>query len=402
MRIEPTAEPVAPEAVMGFMLWPENPFWSFQFLRVIAEAYFGGADFTECYLAVRGVKAGDIEGWYERFFALAAELEKKATCLAKDGHIVSARQKWLRAGNYYRAAGSFHTVFDTRGVEALQGRRRCFQAAARLTTPTVTPVEIPYEGTTLPGYLCAAPETASRPAPAAIIFGGGDAASEEMYFRLGGPLAERGFTVLLIDGPGQGEALRRGIVNRHDWEVPVGAAVDSLLKLDDVDPRRIAVVGASMGGLYAARAAAFEPRLAACVVWGGAYDLGYGLTLPRARDPKALAHGLKIFGAKDLEDARAKIARYTLKGVTERLTCPVLVVTGEAEMAFMHLAGTTFRPNEWYSEHPRRLFDEIPHDRKSLLFYPIGTPGANHDQADADATAIEDISDWLETTLITA
>jgi hypothetical protein len=29
-------------------------------------------------------------------------------------------------------------------------------------------------------------------------------------------------------------------------------------------------------------------------------------------------------------------------------------------------------------------------------------PGANHDQADSDATAIEDICDWLETTLITA
>jgi hypothetical protein len=48
-----TAEQVAPKTVMGFMLWPENPFWFFQFLRLIAEAYFGGADFTECYLAAR-------------------------------------------------------------------------------------------------------------------------------------------------------------------------------------------------------------------------------------------------------------------------------------------------------------------------------------------------------------
>src|SRR5262245_34066265 len=153
--------------------------------------------------------------------------------------------------------------------------------------------------------------------------------------------ALREFTVLLIDGPGQGEALHRGIVNRHDWEVPVGAAIDYLLTLDSVDPRRIAVVGASMGGFYAARAAAFEPRLSACVAWGGAYDLGYGLQLPRAKDPKALEHGLKVFGAKDLEDGMAKIARYTLKGAADRIQCPTLIVTGEAEMAFMHPAGST-------------------------------------------------------------
>src|SRR5262249_43676606 len=48
--------------------------------------------------------------------------------------------------------------------------------------------------------------------------------------------------------------------------------IDYLLAQGTVDPRRIAVVGASMGGFYAARAAAFEPRLAACVAWGGAYD----------------------------------------------------------------------------------------------------------------------------------
>jgi len=160
MRSEPTTELVAPEAVMGFLIWPENPFWSFQFLRLIAEAYFGGADFTECYLAVRSVKAGDIEGWYERLYALALSLEKQAERIAADGHLVSARQKWLRASNYYRAAGSFHTVCDAPGEQALQGRQRCFQKAAKLTTLAVTPVELPYEGVTLlslrhsPGASC--------------------------------------------------------------------------------------------------------------------------------------------------------------------------------------------------------------------------------------------------------
>ena len=69
-------------------------------------------------------------------------------------------------------------------------------------------------------------------------------------------------------------------------------------------------------------------------------------------------------------------------------------------MAFMHPAGSTFRPSEWHNAHPKRLFDEIPHTNKSLLIFPIGKPGANHDQADADAVAVEDICDWLQATLI--
>jgi hypothetical protein len=42
----------------------------------------------------------------------------------------------------------------------------------------------------------------------------------------------------------------------------------------EIDPNQIALMGISMGGYLAARAAAFEDRISACILYNGVYD-GY-------------------------------------------------------------------------------------------------------------------------------
>ena len=53
---------------------------------------------------------------------------------------------------------------------------------------------------------------------------------------------------------------------RLDYEVPVKAVVDYALLRDDVDEERLAMVGFSLGGYFASRAAIYEKRIKACVV----------------------------------------------------------------------------------------------------------------------------------------
>ena len=48
--------------------------------------------------------------------------------------------------------------------------------------------------------------------------------------------------------------------------------LDFVLKLPAVDPKRIALMGVSLGGLLAPRAAAFEKRIAAVIANDGLYD----------------------------------------------------------------------------------------------------------------------------------
>ena len=61
---------------------------------------------------------------------------------------------------------------------------------------------------------------------------------------------------------------------RVDWEAVVTPVVDFALTLPGVDPQKIALMGVSMGGVLAPRAAAFEKRISALVANDGLYDFG--------------------------------------------------------------------------------------------------------------------------------
>ena len=81
---------------------------------------------------------------------------------------------------------------------------------------------------------------------------------------------------MTFEGPGQGGMIRKQkIPFRYDWEKVVTPVIDyALSRKEIVDPNRIALMGISMGGYLAARAVAFEHRIAACVLYNGVYD-GY-------------------------------------------------------------------------------------------------------------------------------
>ncbi|MGY1826512.1 alpha/beta hydrolase family protein [Blastococcus sp. SYSU DS0541] len=66
----------------------------------------------------------------------------------------------------------------------------------------------------------------------------------------------------------------QGLIARIDTEVWAGAAVDWLEARSDVDAAGIGIVGWSLGGYYAPRAAAFEKRFALCVAWAANHDWG--------------------------------------------------------------------------------------------------------------------------------
>jgi cephalosporin-C deacetylase-like acetyl esterase len=69
---------------------------------------------------------------------------------------------------------------------------------------------------------------------------------------------------------------------RHDYEVPVRYAIDYLEGRADVDAHRVGLMGVSMGGYYAPRAAAFEPRVKAVIANAGGYNIvGHFERLPK-------------------------------------------------------------------------------------------------------------------------
>ena len=231
----------------------DNPLFDGQFLRALSHSYYGCADLGECWMTAGLIQDGDLEGWYNGWFKLADRVYASAVASRDAGHNVSARNAFLRASNYYRTA-SVHLYLipvDPRAVTALGRQTESFVQAARLFTPTFNSVEIPFENTTLPGYLYL-PADSKSPRPTLILTGGYDGTCEETIMETGFAGIQRGYNVLTFDGPGQGRVLfDQKIYMRPDWENVIKPVVDYTLKQPGIDPKRIALVGRSFGGYLA-------------------------------------------------------------------------------------------------------------------------------------------------------
>ena len=187
---------------------------------------------------------------------------------ADKGHQTSAREAFLRASlSYYKNAAFFldGTPDPSRILPTWKAHRECFDEAASRFDPPVEKVEIPYEDTTLPGYLFKVDDS-GRSRPLLLLNNGSDSDAADMYLMGGAAALERGYNALAYDGPGQGAALfLQDLHFRPDWEEVVTPVVDFALGRPEVDQERIAIMGVSQAGYWVPRAVAFEHRIAAAI-----------------------------------------------------------------------------------------------------------------------------------------
>jgi 2,6-dihydroxypseudooxynicotine hydrolase len=189
-------------------------------------------------------------------------------------------------------------------------------------------VAIPYEhGLNMYGIL-RKPWHHPKP-PIVILLPGLDSVKEELH-EYGNDMLRRGLAVLAIDGPGQGE-MEFDCALRHDYEVPIGYAIDYLESRHDVDATRVGIMGVSLGGYFAPRAAAYEPRVKAAICLAGAYDLAQHFEHYPLLTREAFIYRCK---AADETEARVKLQPFSLKGVASQITCPLLVIIGARDRLF--------------------------------------------------------------------
>lgn len=205
-----------------------------------------------------------------------------------------------------------------------------------------------------------------------------------MHAKLGRALLQQGWLVLLPDGPGQGEARRRGIGARADYEVAVAAMLDAVWDRPGVDHERVALVGTSMGGYFAARAAAFEQRVRALVVWGAFYGIdGDRAPQPGSDAAGRLAQAMAAFAVSDLTGLAERVQGFHLEGVAGHITAPALILHGASDVQVP-------------VAHALRLHEDLGSKDRQLIVYPAGGPGCTHCQLDSPVTAHADMLPWLE------
>jgi pimeloyl-ACP methyl ester carboxylesterase len=370
-----------------FEYFPTGPYtWN---LSVVATLNSGGL-IDEVDRACRPIKdaanAGEDAGtpdFLRAWTALTDQLVGQAEEAEKAGHTRTAGQLYFRASNYLAQAERMLAHSDPKRVPTYKRMLEIAQKAFDTHSPSVSRVAIPYEGTTLPAYFSAAP--GDGPKPVIVLVNGLDSTKEHMYAsNFWAELAARGISCLMLDQPGTGEALRlQGLTARIDTEAWAGAAVDHLETREDVDAGRIGIVGWSLGGYYAPRAAAFEKRLALCVAWGANHNWGAVQRRRKEREgerpvPHYWEHVLWVWGVDGDEhhlDAFLDVADdIHLDGVVEQITVPFLVAHGandrQIPLEYAHRSYEqavnspkrelrVFTPEEGATEHIG--LDHLPH-----------------------------------------
>ncbi|HGS9059672.1 TPA: alpha/beta fold hydrolase [Clostridioides difficile] len=191
-------------------------------------------------------KIVDSESWKTELMYLAQEAEQ-------DGHTENAIA-------YYRMSEFFMYDGDPDKISVYKKATTLFYNyySEYFSNGTVQIFHVPYENITLPVMYAKAQGEVKD---VILLHGGNDSYFEEFFFPML-YLASQGFDIYLFEGPGQGGVMRlQGKHFTYQWERPVKTI------LDYFHLENITIVGASLGGFLAPRAAAFEKRIERVVAW---------------------------------------------------------------------------------------------------------------------------------------
>jgi dienelactone hydrolase len=352
----------------GWIQWADSEDLSAELLRLLGVAQEGGSTVSECFLAASRINPKDDESWYREWNRTADVSHERGNAALACGNLLTARSNWLRATNYYSAAVFDLDFADSRLQAGLANMRTCARRYLQHRTPAGEVVEIPWlSGYPLQGYFLPAP-AASAQTPAVICMGEPGHRKEEFLYKTARYARDRGMSLLAVDLLGSDNGAQfENVVGRSDLEMAVGLVMDYLTLRDDVDERRIAILGDGSGSSFVARGVALDQRFAAAVCDGGMWDLQERAFLAE----RAVPHDACI------------AARIGCSRIARNIKCPVLVTVGE---------------HGWLeAEHVRVLFEQLKTDQRdiTLKIFTGAETADSQGHADNPTLANEFIFDWI-------
>jgi pimeloyl-ACP methyl ester carboxylesterase len=395
---------------MRFLFDDES--FSFETLRAAGFANYGGADLGDILATARAIPDGDEEAWHREWKATGLRVEQLGRESLANGHEVSAREALLRASNYLRTAEFFRRSDPLNDPEVLWLSRRSrstFCDAMALVDVGFEEVEIPYEGTTLPGYLYLVDDSGEA-RPTIVYNSGFDSTLEESYFAIAAAALARGYNVLAFDGPGQGAALReQRLTFRPDWEAVITPVLDYAHTRAEIAPDKIALFGYSLGGYLVARAAAFDSRIAALILDDGIYDFHAAMVnamppfmtqwIDEGRDDAAvpvlsmlmlhntqirwaIQNGVWTMGLQSPADVPRAFKDYTLAGIADKITIPTLILDADND--------------QFLKGEPQRVEEALANADTTLVTLTDADGAGEHCHMGAMSRLHQVIFDWLD------
>lgn len=390
-----------------------NPDFDFEVRAALGRSAYGAGEPGEILAATERVRKDDHEGWHDAWAALADRTARTAAESAEKGHAVSAAEAFLRASAYYSVAVNALSALDDpdRLGPAFAQQQESWASFLAHTAADVSPFDIPYDHDRLPGLYFRAPTPS---APTVIAVNGSDGAYAGLWAACILPALQRGYNVVLFDGPGQQSQLfEKNTPFRPDWEHVLTPVLDAVLGLEGVDPERIAVYGISQGGYWVARALAFEHRFVAAITDPGIVDVSTSWTshLPKnlirlldegqlEKFDKEMAFGLKFspdtartwrfrarpYGTSGYGETIRAVREYTVADVASQIRTPLLILAPENEQ---------FWPGQ--AEQLASLTPSV----STVMAFTAAEGADGHCQPMARALTAQRMFDWLDERLAT-
>ncbi len=385
--------------------------FNFQTEVALGATYHQAADVGEVLSTVERIRNGHAQSWVDQWSGTAERLAGEAAAGADAGQSRSAARQFLRVSMYYSLASS---AADGTGDSTLfaglwEKHRAAWDRFVDLGDLQAERIEIPYEGTTLPGYFFRSGPV-GEPRRTLIYNNGSDGPVTGAWVQGIADALDRGWNAVAFDGPGQNAALiRQHLTFRPDWEKVITPVVDHLLTRPDVDAGKIALLGVSQGGYWVTRSVAFEHRIAAAVVDPGVIDVStvmfgqiphFMVKLVDAGEQEkfdrdmdlalrlsaatrlTMAFRMRPYGTTSPYEFYTAARAYALTDeVIGRITCPVLVTDPDHE--------------QFWPGQSRQLYDKVP-AAKTLIRFTEEEGADSHCEPVGNGIRGERIFDWLD------
>jgi len=345
---------------------------------------------------IRDAAASGADAGTPQFMAKWVEMADRLIGLADEdeaaGRAFSASDKLERASLYLFVAERMQGHGHPGRHETYATARATFDRSTQLGAINRERVEIPLSTGTMPALFTRAP--GPGPHPVVVYCNGLDSCKELLYWSgLPEALARRGVSTLSVDQPGSGEALRLQDLpvdpHSENW---ASKAVDWLETKPDIDLARIGMTGISLGGHFAPRAVAYEPRFASGACWGANHNWAEVQQKRLNREgenpvPHYWAHVMWAFGAKDMDDFLARARDMNLNGHMGGVKVPFLVTHGAKDRQIS-------------VDYAQDCYDQLVNSpRRELKLFTEREGGVEHVGADNMSYGRDYIADWFADTL---
>lgn len=384
---------------------------NFVLLIVLGQAAYGCGDAGMTLAIFDRIEDGNPASAFAAVTAEGRRIRALADAARAAGHRVSARDLYFQASTYLYVALYF---CDGMGAPEqmpaiFHESRAAADAAFALLAPAAEPIAIPYQQTTMPGYFIK-PDASGVKRPLLVLVNGSDGSVVDLWAQGGKAALERGYSILIFDGPGQGAMLwDRHTFFRPDYEAALRPVVDYALARPDVDPHRLAVQGLSQGGFWVPRALAAEHRFAAAIADPGVFDLSvtfWGHLPPaavallqsgaKARFDGAFAQvppparaafefRARPYGFASAYDLFLAIRSYTLKGYVDQIRTPMLICDPDNE--------------QFFPGQPKELYAALPTAQNVLVPFTVAEGADGHCEPATPQLRSQRTLDWLDTQL---